>query len=136
VSWQNRYLLPWDRLHLDRIEAAAAHVLSVLPIRRYEVVAHGTNRVSVYFRFEASLERKRNPHQAGRLFELYEIRDTDEGLVDIGFYHDPADARDGTPAETYFEFYSNISGNSVFSDVGIEIAERIGRFFGVKCEPM
>ena len=39
MSWENEYLLPWDRLDPDRIEAAARHVVASgngLPLRRYE----------------------------------------------------------------------------------------------------
>lgn len=138
MSWQNRYLLPWDRLDLEKIEAAARHVVAgPLPLRGYEIEVRDPDSVRVYFTFDAGLERRRGlSSDVGRTFELYGIADTDEGLVDIGFAHTPADPKLGLPSETSFEFYSGISGNSIYSGVGIEIAEQIGRFFGVKCEPM
>ena len=140
MSWQNRYLLPWERLDRDRIAAAVEHVMrsgAGLPLLRYKIEPHGADAVAVFFYFRAELERKWDLlSSAERNFRLYEISDENEEFVQIDFGHTPADPKLDLPAETSFEFYSNVSGNSVFSGVGIEIAERIGRYFGVKCEPL
>ena len=140
MSWQNRYLLPWDRLDRDRIRAAVEHVMrsgAGLDLSRYEIESRGDNAVSVFFYFPAALERRWGTGPDIReTFGLYKIADTDEGNVQIDFEHIPPGNAYELPTETYFEFYSNISGNRLFSGVGIEITERIGQYFGVKCEPM
>ena len=139
MSWQNRYLLPWDRLDPDRIEAAVRYVMASgrgLTLRRYEIEPSGPDRTAVFFYFDAGLERKWSALSVDRVFELYGIRDDEEGNVEIDFAHTPADPALNLPAETYFEFYSNVSGNPLYSGVGVEIGERIGRFLGTTCEPL
>ena len=51
------------------------------------------------------------------------------------FFHSPADPKYDLPARTWFAFASNRSGNPLFSGVGIEVGERVGRYFGTTCEP-
>jgi hypothetical protein len=139
VSWQLRYLLPWDRLDPDRIREAVEHVMrsgAGLPLRRYKIEDHGPGRVSVFFYFEAVLERRWDLlSQVNENFRTYNIADTDEEFVHIDFLHWDYDAKLDLPAQTWFEFYSNISGNRVFAGVGAEVVARLGRYFGVKCEP-
>jgi hypothetical protein len=139
VSWQLRYLLPWDVLDRDRIRAAVEHVMrsgAGLELRRYKIEEKGPDLVSGFFYFEAALERRWGLlSKVDEDFRAYKIADTDEEFVHIDFEHIPADNTYGLPVQTYFEFYSNISGNRVFAGVGTEIVERIGRYFGVKCEP-
>lgn len=90
-------------------------------------------RCSCVLLFPAKLERKWDLISAvDRNFQLYKIADENEEFVQIDFIE--ADVELELPA--CFEFYSNVSGNFVFSGVGIEIAKRLGRYFGVKCEPM
>jgi hypothetical protein len=138
MSWQNRYLLPWPALDRDRIRAAVEHVMrsgAGLDLRRYEIEDRGEHCVCVFFYFEARVERGWGTGPSvKRTFGLYAIADTDEGNVQIDFGHIPPGNEYDLPVETYFEFYSNVSGNYLFSGVGMEIAERIGRYFGVKCE--
>lgn len=141
MSWQNRYLLPWACLDHDRIAVAVEHVMHSgkgLDLTRYKIDAREPDAVDVFFYFPAALERRWTlmPSDTEEKFRQHNIADTDEEFVHITFGHTPADTALDLPAETYFEFYSNISGNSVFSGVGIEVAERIGRYFGVPCEPL
>lgn len=109
-----------------------------LDLTRYKIDTRGPDAVDVFFYFAAALERRWTLMRSDteEKFRQHNIADTDEEFVHITFEHIPADNTHDLPAQTYFEFYSNISGNSVFSGVGVEIAERIGRYFGVKCEPL
>jgi hypothetical protein len=140
MGWENRYLLPWDGLDHERIRDAAEHVLrsggGLDLLTRYEIETHSPNGVSVFFHFPAALERRRNPPDAARTFALYGIADTEDGNVEIVFEYDPPGNKYGLRVQASFVFDSNRSGNPLFSDTGIEIAERIGRFFGVACEPL
>lgn len=141
MSWQLRYLLPWDGLDPGRIREAVEHVMGSgagLPLRRYEIEENDPDRVSVFYYFEAVLERRWTlgvKSEVEENFRTYNIADTDEAFVHIDFRYMEADEKLDLPAETWFEFYSNISGNRIFAGVGAEVVERLGRFFGVKCEP-
>ena len=139
MSWQLRYLLPWDGLQPDRIREAVESVMrsgAGLPLRRYKIEENGPDRISVFFYFEASLERRWDLlSKVDEDFRTYNIADTDEEFVHIDFLHMETDAKLDLPAETWFEFYSNDSGNRVFAGVGTEVVERLGRYFGVRCEP-
>ncbi|MDY3555157.1 hypothetical protein R5W24_004295 [Gemmata sp. JC717] len=136
MSWELHYTLPWDVLDRDRIHAAAEHVVGTnLGLTRYEIDDRGPDLVWVFFYFPAALERRLGHSDAERNFPLHGIADGDEAFVHFTFEHIPPDNGYELPRETYFEFYSNISGNFIFAGVGIEVADRLGKHFGVTCRP-
>ena len=135
MSWQLHYTLSWKQLDRAAIRAAAEHVLGRdIGITRYEIEEKGPDQVWVFFYFPARVERRWDSSNA-RNFALYDIADDDEEFVHFQFEHIPPDNGYDLPEEVYFEFYSNISGNKLFSGVGVEVADRLGRYFGVECRP-
>jgi hypothetical protein len=136
VSWQLHFTLPWEALRRDAIRAAAKHVLTCgLGVTRYEIDDAGPDHVSVFFYFPAAAERRWEPWCAERNFRAYEIADDDEASVHFQFERILPGHEHDLPPETYFEFYSNISGNKIFAGMGVEIATCLGDYFGVECRP-
>jgi hypothetical protein len=136
VSWQLHFTLPWDALDRDAIRAAAEHVLTCgLGVTRYTIDDEGPDRVSVFFYFPAATERRMGHTDADRNFRMYNIADGDEASVHFQFARILPGNESDLPPETYFEFYSNISGNKIFAGMGVEVADRLGRYFGVECRP-
>jgi len=137
MSWQLHYTLPWERLDRDRIRAAVGHVMGRgIGLTRYKIDDKSPDQVWVFFYFPAALERRLGHSDAERNFPLYNIADADEAFVHFEFAHIPPGNGYDLPTETYFEFYANTSGNSVFSGAGVEIATCLGRYFGVDCRPV
>jgi hypothetical protein len=128
MSWENRYPLPWAGLDLAKIETAARHIAALWSERPCQVTVHHAGWVAIYFVVTPAEERRWDLlGDVEDRFRLYDITDSETGWVEIGFHH--------LDAETWFEMASNCSGNSLYSGCAIEIAERFGRYFGVKCEP-
>lgn len=135
MSWQLHFTLPWKALDRAAIRAAAEHVLGCgIGLTRYKIEDRDPNLVWVLFYFPAKVERRWEPSNA-RDFPLYNIVDDDESFVHFTFRHVPPDNGYDLPEEVYFEFYSGISGNRLFSGVGVEVATHLGEHFGVKCRP-
>jgi hypothetical protein len=135
LSWSNRYRLPWDRLDLEKIEAAMRHVVASLSPRKTELVVRGLDHIICAFEVSPADERRWDIFcDADKRFARYEITDSDRGWVEVEFVHLPADEEHDYESWTGFEF--NSPGDNPFASCGIEITELFGKFFGVECEEL
>jgi hypothetical protein len=137
LGWENRYPLPWDRLDLPKIEAAMKHVSASLSPRRTKLVVHDPDHVSCFFEVSPADEHRWDI--LGDLearFAEEQIAESDRGWVEVEFWHYPPDEKSEFKGCTEFKFRSGRSGNGIFSGCAMEITERFGKFFGVRCEPL
>lgn len=139
MSWTLTYNLPWDGLDLDRIRNAVEYIMRSgerLDLLRYEIEPRKPDFIIVFFFFRAALERDWGGFSdVDKNFPLYKIADDDDAVIEIDFSHIPADPKFDTPAMTYFDFYSNSSGNRVFAGVGTEVVQRLSRYLGAEFAP-
>ncbi len=133
MTWSNRYKLPWAGLDDAKIAAAAAEVLRRWPEIQLAYGPRTADHVSLYFEVPAALARRLDE---GNPWAGSKYDGDDPVPIEIEFDHYAAMPEHELEASIQLSFDSGHSGNSVAITAAVEIAEAMGRFFGVECEPL
>jgi hypothetical protein len=140
MSWGFIYRLPWHELDTGRIEEAARAVAASLPGTLLKIAPrpHFPGAISCYFGVPVSLARRLEPSATDldeKIASAGPLGIADPPWVQIDFVASDEERPPGSGFVCYFEFDTSRSGNGLCSGAACEIAERLGRHFGVSGRP-